>query len=367
MPDYRSDDHDLLVRIWRQFGRSVPDWFAEAIRIERLRELWAEGTDPTFRGPGGATALHFAAAYGARESVRFLIERGADVNALDDSGQTPACRAVRVSPFGELSRYEELELVRPEAALETLQLLHVHGADLSVHDADGRSLIDLAGTQDVIDYLVDHLDPEVLSVAGGETERERELRFRTAGLLSDRSRAPYRPRGLGCEDFVQTFEDGLSSARVFGLRCGDDAIRQAFGRLGIVDARASLPPRTRTAFLLAIRAAGAKETWIFAYDSPSALPGGDAAIRVAEMLEPFAPLDFHMDGDACALEPGGVRGFPSVCGALEDEGLWIPAIRPTLVVGPHRRTCGIAVGLVGYRVEEIEQALFADLDTPVSE
>lgn len=40
-------------------------------------------------GRGGDTLLHVAAEYGHESLVRFLLEMGADVNAINDSGETP--------------------------------------------------------------------------------------------------------------------------------------------------------------------------------------------------------------------------------------------------------------------------------------
>lgn len=345
--------------LWTVWGR-VPDWYADALEIEKLREQWEEGTDPNFRGPGGTTALHRAATFGALESLRFLLERGADVGALDDEGQTAACRAVQISGYVEIAPFED-ELVRPEAALEALRVLHEYGADLAVRDELGRSLVDLARTQDVIDYVVDHTDAEVLAASGGETERERAHRSRTSGLRSDRSRGPYRPRGAGCEDFAQSYEDGLTVARVLGVVAAEPRVRGALGELGdVLDARASLAAKTSSPFVLVVRATGTEAFWLYTHDSVGALPGGRVASRVIEALGSagLEPLDLRLDGDRYTLDPGGIVGFAPVCEALEAQGLWVPAIRPGLVVGPHRRTSGIAVELIGYRADEIDLALF---------
>jgi hypothetical protein len=51
--------------------------------------LLANGADPNAREPGGSSALHAAAARGARELVAMLVRKGADPDRRDDRGRTP--------------------------------------------------------------------------------------------------------------------------------------------------------------------------------------------------------------------------------------------------------------------------------------
>jgi len=66
--------------------------------------------DPNVRGPDGMTMLHVARPFGSTKLVQGLIERGADVNARDDNGNTPLHCA---------------------GSSETLLLLLQHGADVN--------------------------------------------------------------------------------------------------------------------------------------------------------------------------------------------------------------------------------------------
>ncbi len=64
-------------------------------RVEAAKVLVAAGAAVTPRRGGsgwpraGWTALHYCAGYGLAELVGPLIDRGADINALDDEGKTP--------------------------------------------------------------------------------------------------------------------------------------------------------------------------------------------------------------------------------------------------------------------------------------
>ena len=58
--------------------------------LEKVRAHLAAGTDINERaGEHESTALHAAAYYGNLEIVKFLIEKGADMNAKNKHGQTP--------------------------------------------------------------------------------------------------------------------------------------------------------------------------------------------------------------------------------------------------------------------------------------
>ena len=58
--------------------------------LKKVEAHLAAGTDINDRdGEHGSTALHAAAYHGNLEIVKFLIEKGADINAKDKHGQTP--------------------------------------------------------------------------------------------------------------------------------------------------------------------------------------------------------------------------------------------------------------------------------------
>jgi ankyrin repeat protein len=103
--------------------------------------LYEEG-DPYFDVAPKSTALHVAAWRARHETVRFLIERGAPVNALDGKSRTPLSLAVKacVDSYWTSRRSPEsvdallragatVKSVRyPCAYLEVDKLLESHGA-----------------------------------------------------------------------------------------------------------------------------------------------------------------------------------------------------------------------------------------------
>ena len=75
------------------------------------RELLKAGANPNQCGPGGRTALHFAALVGNAEKVTLLLANGANIRVEDDNGQTAARLA------GDISI---LNLLRDDDAGETV-------------------------------------------------------------------------------------------------------------------------------------------------------------------------------------------------------------------------------------------------------
>jgi ankyrin repeat protein len=76
---------------------------------------------------------------GDRDVIRFLAARGADLNALDDSGETPLILATRLG-----DRW-------------LAKLLIAEGADVNTPDADGRSPLAWAkqtGTEEIVRLLL---------------------------------------------------------------------------------------------------------------------------------------------------------------------------------------------------------------------
>ena len=120
-------------------------------------------------------ALHIAAADGKIEVLKFLIERGADVNAEDRWGNTAlddalTCKkddSIRVlrecgAVIGK-SRMDEMGNILCQAAAEG-NIQHLHrllecGVNMSVTDYDGRSPLHLAASEghvSTVDWLIEN-------------------------------------------------------------------------------------------------------------------------------------------------------------------------------------------------------------------
>ncbi|MDO5582135.1 MAG: ankyrin repeat domain-containing protein [Planctomycetia bacterium] len=68
---------------------NTPAYFYSCGKPEILKMMLKHGADVSLRNNVKGTAMHFAAANGALESVRLLVEAGADANAKDNNGETP--------------------------------------------------------------------------------------------------------------------------------------------------------------------------------------------------------------------------------------------------------------------------------------
>lgn len=105
-----------------------------------FRKLARQLPDPgNMRGPGGTTPLMQAVLYGDAESVRLLLNRGADPNVRNEAGATPLMWAVN--------------------DLEKTRLLLDHGADINARSEDSRTALLIAagrfGAQEVVKLLLD--------------------------------------------------------------------------------------------------------------------------------------------------------------------------------------------------------------------
>lgn len=73
-------------------GQAEGEYFSEEQEkkiLEAVKLAVRMGDDVNAPGPGGRTALHGAAFWGATEVIKFLVENGADLEAKDMYGETP--------------------------------------------------------------------------------------------------------------------------------------------------------------------------------------------------------------------------------------------------------------------------------------
>jgi ankyrin repeat protein len=88
---------------------------------------------------GGQTPLMFAAAYGKIETMKLLIEHGADVNARDNNMGTPIMYATQ-------QMYEKSE--------KTILLLVDKGANINAIDSEGNTALMKSGSADINNLLI---------------------------------------------------------------------------------------------------------------------------------------------------------------------------------------------------------------------
>ena len=116
------------------------DLLRDGDRAAFRKLLREEPRSATLKGPGGSTPLMYAVLYGDAESVRLLLEAGADPNIRNEAGATALMWAV-----------DDLDKTR---------LLIRRGADVNARSDDGRTPLFIAaarpGSYDVVKLLRDH-------------------------------------------------------------------------------------------------------------------------------------------------------------------------------------------------------------------
>jgi ankyrin repeat protein len=90
------------------------------------KKLADAGANLMSKNEGNVTLLHFAAMAGATKSIKWLLDQGLDINAIDCTGGTPLFDAIT------------------KPSLEGVKILVEHGADLHIKNNKGETPIDLA-------------------------------------------------------------------------------------------------------------------------------------------------------------------------------------------------------------------------------
>jgi ankyrin repeat protein len=111
-----------------RYGRSRLHYAAVDNDVETVRALLDAGADASARDKSGHTPLHGAAQQGALEVARLLLERGADFHAYDRFGNAPLWTAV-------FNAHGKGPLV---------ELLLAYGSDPRHANAAGRTPLDMA-------------------------------------------------------------------------------------------------------------------------------------------------------------------------------------------------------------------------------
>ncbi|XP_070802584.1 poly [ADP-ribose] polymerase tankyrase-2 isoform X2 [Pituophis catenifer annectens] len=150
-------------------------------RVKRLvRPENVNGRDTAGRK---SSPLHFAAGFGRRDVVEYLLQSGSNVHARDDGGLIPlhnACSFGHAEVVNLLLRhgadpnardnwnYTPLHEAAIKGKIDVCIVLLQHGADPSIRNTDGRTALDLA-------------DPSAKAVLTGEYKKDELLESARSG------------------------------------------------------------------------------------------------------------------------------------------------------------------------------------------
>ncbi|MDR3197002.1 MAG: ankyrin repeat domain-containing protein [Planctomycetaceae bacterium] len=119
--------------------------------LANIKYLVEKGADVNIKGHNGITPLHCATLHDNLEVVKYLVEKGADVNVKDKNSETPLFNAVS------------------SGNLEVVKYLVEKGADVNVKDLEGKTPLDYA---DLLDYDNKEEIKEFLRNADGKSGNE---------------------------------------------------------------------------------------------------------------------------------------------------------------------------------------------------
>jgi hypothetical protein len=110
-------------------------WAAFSRRTDTVRALVEKGADVNAKNKYDDTALIHAAYAGDTDTVAVLLEKGADVNAKDDMGRTALIEAAR------------------QGRTETVRALMEAGADVTTRDKEGETALSKAEKHNYSDVI----------------------------------------------------------------------------------------------------------------------------------------------------------------------------------------------------------------------
>jgi ankyrin repeat protein len=270
-----SGDQINLIKRWIDGGAEWPDELAGETprtrpdpRAVRMMTALRNGDRPAFRkllredrlainlkGSGGSSPLMYAALYGDANSVRLLLQNGADPNLRNDAGATALMWAV-----DDLAR---------------VQLLIERGADANARSEDGRTPLIAAashtGSSPVLKLLLDHgaklaeagpRGASLLTIAAGTGDEAvlRTLIDHGAEVKSARLALTMSVRA-GCARCVDALaasagEDDLNAALAEAAQRGDQRIvKMLLDRGAGVNANLNTAPQRLARFTVLMAAA----------------------------------------------------------------------------------------------------------------
>jgi ankyrin repeat protein/truncated hemoglobin YjbI len=183
---------DLLIAS----GKKVPTWMlpracrpdVSSNELHRVNVLLDYGASPDDRGSYGLTALHYAVRGGKLPLIKLLLDRGSQVDALDDDDLTPLLH---------------LSKTRSKAdPIPVMELLSASGANLNARDATQSTLLMYfarKGKAAPVQWLLAHGADRNARNKGGKTAAEigrthAEIVRLLQGSTAKRAFAPDRGR-----------------------------------------------------------------------------------------------------------------------------------------------------------------------------
>ncbi|XP_057306768.1 poly [ADP-ribose] polymerase tankyrase-2-like [Hydractinia symbiolongicarpus] len=203
LPTRRSSVASTLMEGGPHANESGRELF-EACRtgdVSRVRFLIQNNWDVNMRDTAGrkSTPLHFAAGFGRKDIVEFLLDAGADVHARDDGGLIPlhnACSFGHVEVTLSLLRHQAdvnardnwnftpLHEAGIKGKVEVCIALLQHGADATIRNTDGKTAQDLA-------------EPTAKLVLSGDYKKEELLESARSGC-EEKMQSLITPLNVNC-------------------------------------------------------------------------------------------------------------------------------------------------------------------------
>lgn len=144
-----------------RWNKPALTWTAEIGTHSTLKVLLSHGANVHHQDKQGSSALHYAGANARNESIKLLLDAGADPNLLDSGGSTPLTRLARAGRFYLAGRWWNPSADKREDAAT---LLLDAGCDPSVKDMDGNLAVHYAAGNGYRGIL------EAIERAGGDLE-----------------------------------------------------------------------------------------------------------------------------------------------------------------------------------------------------
>jgi ankyrin repeat protein len=186
------------VKATDQDGDTPLHWAAANGHSDVVKYLVEEkGTNVKVGDKDGYTPLHRAAANSKLDVVKYLVEKGADVKAADKYGDTPLYRA---------ARYGEWDVVK---------YLVEKGADVKATDKDGDTLLHWTaedGHWDVVKYLVE----KGANIKAGDKDGFTPLHRAAANGKLDVVKYLVEEKGVGVKAANDAGETSLHRAARYG-------------------------------------------------------------------------------------------------------------------------------------------------------